>query len=632
MDDHERNAPRADEPFGEDMTTTRGQFSAMVAQQERERRFTLLVYYRDGAVSATVGPDHAQTTIGRARPSDIVLPERSLSRRHARFVYSDGALWVEDLASTNGTKLNGREINKREQLMVGDEAQLGSVTVTVHGFGATVGVARDRPQSYERFAAQLLDDALQAHTFGRSVALLMVRAGASAHGHVMRWYPAVREQLRPVDHVGLYGPESLLICLRESTLTQATDVARRIANVSWTGGSHSEQRTYRGLMIGAAAYPQCAASGEELIEVARRAVRRASPREQVKAAPPIGQRSAEADGDAPLVKSPALRAVYATVDRVARHNIPALITGETGSGKELVAQALHERSGRHGQLRCINCGAIPATLIESVLFGHERGAFTSAERRQIGVFEDAHNGTVLLDEIGELSPEAQAALLRVLETKRVRRVGGVDEVEVDVRVVAATHRDLEAMCQQGTFRLDLLYRLNAVTIKVPPLRERAEDIMPLARRFLAEAARETRVEIDGFAPEVERLFQRYRWPGNVRELRNVVERAVIIANSTLITAEDLPEPLRGGRRDARGTSLEIERVEIPPDDVSDAGEDLDFKTRIRNYEIALIADALEACGGNQSLAARRLRIPRRTLVRKLREYGLRGDDDDDGDE
>ncbi|MCC7538575.1 MAG: sigma-54-dependent Fis family transcriptional regulator, partial [Deltaproteobacteria bacterium] len=286
-------------------------------------------------------------------------------------------------------------------------------------------------------------------------------------------------------------------------------------------------------------------------------------------------------------------------------------------------------------LRTINCAAIPATLIESVLFGHEKGAFTGADRRSEGVFEQASGGTVFLDEIGELAPAAQAALLRVLETKRISRVGSSQEIEVDVRIVAATHRDLEAMCQEGKFRLDLLYRLNTMTLVVPPLRERHEEIEPLARQFLAAANRANDCHVKSIQPDALAALQRHSWPGNVRELRNVIERAVVIAHDDVLTVEDLPERIRSAAsspsavshlpsataQPASGSAPPQLAPTVAPPPIDDPS--VDFKDKIRQYEKDLILDALRRTEWNQTEAAKLLKMPLRTLVHKIGVFNIR---------
>jgi DNA-binding NtrC family response regulator len=312
------------------------------------------------------------------------------------------------------------------------------------------------------------------------------------------------------------------------------------------------------------------------------------------------------------------------VERVASRPISVLVLGETGTGKELVARALHEHSPRgRGPLKIINCAAIPDHLTESLLFGHLRGAFTGAHRDQPGVFAQAHGGTLFLDEVGELSSAAQAALLRVLDTKRICPIGGARDQEVDVRVIAATHRDLALMAARGDFRLDLYHRLNSVVLQIPPLRERVEDIVPLFEHFLAgkelDSSARPRVDHDTVA----RLLA-YDWPGNVRELRNVAERALALFDGHSVRPEDLPLHVRseeGQTRPAHIRAREDAVVQSMPSSASEAA--LDLRAVLRQQEIAIIREALRRSQGNQRRAAGLLRVPLRTLERKLRVLNVR---------
>ncbi len=319
---------------------------------------------------------------------------------------------------------------------------------------------------------------------------------------------------------------------------------------------------------------------------------------------------------APVAVAPAMRAALELAARVAGASVPVILWGETGTGKEVVARYLHESGPRRERpMVCVNCGAIPAQLVESTLFGHEKGAFTGAGQRQKGVFEEADGGTVLLDEIGELPPPAQAALLRVLETRRFSRVGSVKEIAVDVRVVAATHRDLSAMCAEGRFRTDLYYRLNTIVLAVPALRDRLEDIEPLAQRFLKDvgAGRPLRLGEDARA-----ALMAHSFPGNVRELRNAVEHAVVVARGEVITAGDLPPSVRGGGPLSAGLGG-VEAVD--PGGTEAAGGDL--RGHLLAYEAKILFDTLQATGWNQSEAARRLGVPIRTLSHKVKALGLK---------
>jgi DNA-binding NtrC family response regulator/pSer/pThr/pTyr-binding forkhead associated (FHA) protein len=581
------------------------------ALSDARERSSLLIYSRDHTQVVQMSADRP-TVIGRLRPADVAIPDMSISRQHARFELDAEGVWVEDLGSTNGTFVNGERIAGRSKLKPGDKVAVGTAIVTLHVMrDAADGEEVPGLDSHERLMTHLEHEVNQARYFGRKLALLMVQSPVG--DHVVTWAPKLRPELRPVDRVGLYGPNAALVVLPGLDAEAAIALAGRMA-------AASRRDDGRRLLFGVAIFPTGAASAEELIEVSRSAARHATEARPVHC-PREGL--APLEGQAPVVHSPALQEVFATVDRLARATIPVLIYGATGTGKEVVARAIHERSERRKKpLRCINCGAIPSSLIESALFGHERGAFTGADRQVKGVFEEAEGGSVLLDEIGELSPQAQAALLRVLETKRICRVGSSRELAVDVRILAATHRDLDEMCRAGRFRLDLLYRLNAMTVRIPSLRERPEDIVPLADHFLRQASRESGRTVRAISARALDLLCSYGWPGNVRELRNVIERAVVVSQGELITELDLSDRIRtpDARMDAHSTK---EIALLAEDEADEPEEDVDFKDRVRQFETELILEALRASGGNQTEAARRLRMPLRTLVHKLKAYGIK---------
>ena len=301
-----------------------------------------------------------------------------------------------------------------------------------------------------------------------------------------------------------------------------------------------------------------------------------------------------------MVASARLQALYALADRAAPRRLPVLVLGETGSGKELLARRIHARSPRAQRPFCdVNCAALPDTLLTSELFGHAPGAFTGAQRDRAGWFERADGGTLLLDEVGELSLAAQAALLRVLETGVVQPLGGARQRSVDVRVVATTHRDLEAMVAAGTFREDLWYRLNTITLTLPPLRERPDDVRALVERFLAEAAAEVGRTLT-LTKRAWACLLAYGWPGNVRALRNEFARAAALAEASTLDASDFSE-----------------RLTRPLVAVAQ-----DYRSRLRQCEAKLLREVLERTGWNQSEAARLLDMPRRTLVHKLGVLGL----------
>ena len=320
-----------------------------------------------------------------------------------------------------------------------------------------------------------------------------------------------------------------------------------------------------------------------------------------------------------LGDSAPLRAVLKQVSRLAPVDTTVLISGESGTGKELVARELHAQSRRAAMpFVAVNCGAIPAGLLESELFGHARGAFTDARTAKRGLFAEADGGTLFLDEVGELPLPAQVKLLRVLQEGELRPVGESRVEKVDVRVVAATLRDLGKLVEKGEFREDLYYRLNVVNVRLPPLRERREDVPVLARAFISRFNRELNREppVQGLSPEAEALMDAWAWPGNVRELENAMERAVLLADGPLILPDNLPERLWAAP--PPGPTGEVSApARVPP-----AGSDLSLKRAIREMEESYIRAALRRTKGNRTRAAEVLDISHRALLYKIKEYGI----------
>ena len=307
-----------------------------------------------------------------------------------------------------------------------------------------------------------------------------------------------------------------------------------------------------------------------------------------------------------IARSAVMERLLETVAQVAPSEATVLITGESGTGKEMIAGAIHFNSFRKdGPFVKINCAAIAETLLESELFGHEKGAFTGADRRKEGKFRQAEGGTIFLDEVSEMSFAMQVKLLRVLQEREVVRVGGDEVIRIDVRVIAATNRDLLSEVAAGRFREDLFYRINVVTLHLPPLRERPEDIPLIAQHYLALFAERNRKEIRGFSPQAMDRLLRHPWPGNVRELMNAVERGVVLSRSEYLGEEEF----------VLAPSGKIPVSDFPPESVAGGGP-------LEEVEKATILKTLEAVGGNMSEAARRLGITRRTLHLKLRKYGM----------
>jgi two-component system, NtrC family, response regulator AtoC len=320
-------------------------------------------------------------------------------------------------------------------------------------------------------------------------------------------------------------------------------------------------------------------------------------------------RGSAAEGLARLVGSgAAMELLRATIKRVAQHRSTVLITGESGTGKELVARAIHDESPRRERrFVAINCAAIPATLLESELFGHRKGAFTDAVKDRAGLFEEADGGTLFLDEIGELPMALQVKLLRAIQESEIRRIGDTASIKVDVRLIAATLRDLQAEVAGGRFREDLFYRLNVLPVVVPPLRDRADDVAELVATFASRHA-ERSGRTSRFTPEAVALLAQQPWPGNVRELENAVERALVLAEGDEVDAAFLADHVRRGA--------------TPPPVAPTAPVELSIKKATRDLEVELIKRALAETGGNRTNAAKLLEISHRALLYKIKEYGL----------
>jgi two-component system response regulator HydG len=313
-----------------------------------------------------------------------------------------------------------------------------------------------------------------------------------------------------------------------------------------------------------------------------------------------------------LGESPAMKQVYSVIDRVAGSSVDVLITGETGTGKELVARALHQRSRRAAApFVPVDCGAIPDALMEAELFGHERGAFTGADARRMGLIEFADGGTLFLDEIGELPLALQAKLLRVLQERRVRRVGARQETAVDVRVIAATSRNLDEMVERGEFRRDLFYRVNVVRIDLPPLRARGDDVGLLAEFFANRAAQEMGKPVSGLSMDAYQVLRGYHWPGNVRELQNAVRRAVAMTRSATAGVEDLPDDIVAAAGRAAG-------------DGAETGFFAQRAAHMARFERQFLTDLLARHQGDVTAAAREAKLPRGTLYRLMKGHSLDG--------
>jgi two-component system response regulator AtoC len=567
--------------MGTDLQTLAGVTEMAVATGPRA---TLVIHLGGDDGSRVIDlPDGIDVTFGRSRGATITLDHEKVSRMHARIRRTSDAIAVEDLGSRNGTRVNGAKIEGITRIVHGDEVSVGPIIAIVNvtsGLRHTTPIA-DSNAGEQRLAAEV-DRAVRYH---RPCTLALLRIPSDA---VVEQIAAT---LRPMDMLAEDAGDDYIVILPELSRADGTAAVQRAVDMARAANVT--------IAVATAQCPDDGTSVERLVGQLRAGLRTGHP-----------PRAETEVARSPLVHDPAMQRVYALVDRIADTAMTALILGETGVGKEVICEAIHARSSRRDRpLIKLNCAALPETLLESELFGHERGAFTGADRRKVGFFEAADGGTLFLDEIGDMPLTLQAKLLRVLERKVITRVGGTTEVATDARVIAATHRDLDADVRTGRFRQDLLFRIGGFTIVIPPLRDRPDEILPLAEHFVRTGSDPARAT-PRLSADARDALVGYAWPGNVRELKNAIERALVLSDDE-ITAADLPErmldasrrtrpigaTLNTGARDVRGQLAEVER--------------------------AAIVAALEADGHNQTRAARRLGLSRRALIYKMEKYGLK---------
>jgi DNA-binding NtrC family response regulator/pSer/pThr/pTyr-binding forkhead associated (FHA) protein len=536
-------------------------------------------------------PEGGEVTFGRSRGATIVVDHEKVSRLHARIRRTAAGVTVEDLGSRNGTRLNADKLEEKDgarAVAAGDEIGVGPATAVL---AVTSRLARrTRIADPEAFEARLAAEVDRAARYQRRIVVAALKVGGDD-----AVAEAIGRAIRPMDLLADYGGDQYMLALPELALDEASALVRRL--IGEARGLGTDVRA------GLAIAPDDARTTDQLLERSRAALRRTRQAgDVVVAEPPAPTTPADV-----VLADPAMKRIYAMVERIADSTLTVLVLGETGVGKELIADAIHRGSSRRGgPLVKLNCASLPENLLESELFGHERGAFTGADRRKIGFFEAATGGTLFLDEIGEMQLALQAKMLRVLERKVVTRVGGTDELAVDVRVVCATHRDVEAEVRAGRFREDLYFRIAGFTVAVPPLRDRKTEIVPLAEHFLRSIAAELDQPPPPLGDDAAAALASHDWPGNVRELRNAVERAMVIRTSGVIHADDLPDNVRDAGRRARPGSAENT-----------------MRDQLAELERSAIVDALELHGGNQTRAAQRLGISRRALIYKMEKLGLK---------
>jgi len=573
-------------------TLQESSFDELAAQVPGSMR--LLIFSGDTVTHKTL-PAGGEWVIGRSEECDVWIDVPALSRRHA-VLRIGPPMTVEDLGSINGTRVRGRKLESSEHAPVapGDSIDLGAVTLIVQRISRSAQAQRGRRLwSHAYFEGRLEEECSRAEASGVAFTVLRVQLEGAASPAVVQ--QVLLDKLAPTDLIAAYGPgEYEAVVFGEA---KGKDVAKRLADAC--------QARNAPVRVGHAVYGPDGRDPDQLFG-------EACARIELKPGPGADEVTQNVVPGI-VVKDPQMEALHALLKRVAQSDIPVLLLGETGVGKEVFAEGVHNHSARKkGPFLRLNCAALTETLLESELFGHEKGAFTGAVKTKIGLLESASGGTVLLDEIGEMPISTQAKLLRVLEAKEVIRVGDVKARPIDVRFVAATHRDLEGSIEKGVFRKDLFFRLNGVTLVIPPLRDRAAEIESMARHFIARAARQFhRSPEPSLSTEALSMLKAYAWPGNLREMRNVLERATLLCNGNVIGPEDLPQ------EKFSAPVLERERLSGAHVAVQAGSGTPEFEA-----ERQRIMSALESNGGNQTLAAKQLGISRRTMLNRLDAYAI----------
>jgi DNA-binding NtrC family response regulator len=569
-------------------------------------------------------PPSGEVVIGRADDVQLRIADRTASRRHAKLLIGqmgpsgpsgqpggDG-IRIVDLDSHNGTRVGGRRITAARELHHGDIIQICDVTLVLHH--ESLPAAPRAPVDLGVFRRRLDEEVERCVRYGRSLGLVCLPLGEGAD--TARAAGAIGDELRLLDVLAWDGAAQLLLLAPELGDEELGELAARLLE--------TVRPLAKEARAGLALYPRDGGDGDTLLSAARAAALQAQA-----AAPGTPGLIVRADQADPLVKigehtvvvaDPAMQRIFALVERLAHSDLPVLIHGETGTGKEIIATALHTRSRRRDKrLLALNCAALPESLAESEIFGHEKGAFTGAAAQKPGVLEQASGGTVFLDELGELPPSIQAKLLRVLETQKLVRIGGTREIPIDVRLVAATHKNLDEEIRAGRFRQDLFFRLSAARVVLPPLRDRRREIPLLSRLFLTRACEKLGRPPLLLSDAAMSLLLSHPWPGNLREPRNVMDFVAATCAGGTVTSSDLLGPLEGS-----ATPTRPEPAAANPAATSDGGPPRfrNLEEELRELERTRMTEALKATGGVHVRAAELLGMPIRTFTYKARQYGL----------
>jgi DNA-binding NtrC family response regulator/pSer/pThr/pTyr-binding forkhead associated (FHA) protein len=580
----------------------------------------LLVF--EGASSSVLHlPPVGEVTIGRGEAATLRVHDNSVSRLHARITMASGEARISDLDSQNGTLVNGERITGTRRLFTGNTISIGSVSLVFHA-SVRMPAGLHRPilkfDEMRRRIEEEIERTLQYHRpLTTLVAVMQVEPTQRT-----RLAHALGASLRIVDVVGAGASDQLVILMPECDVDQAPEAAARVLKSLLPIAATAK--------VGYATCPHDGCDVETLVSSARDAALAATPA-SVGAAAHTYETKQIADRKV-IVADPAMSRLYALIERLAAAELPVLVCGETGTGKELAARAVHQWSARKARpLVAFNCAALTETLVESELFGHEKGAFSGAVAAKPGLLEVASGSTVFLDEIGEMSPTTQAKLLRVLETKRVIRVGDVREREIDIRLVAATDRNLADEVRAGRFRQDLFFRLGAATLWLPPLRDRKRELAILAQTFLADACRQANRAPMTISDDAMQRLATYEWPGNIRELKNVMDYVAAAFTEPVLQAWHLSRSLSGPAGEEDEEALPAPRrartstpvsIPITPIDTTPPTKFRPIEDEIKDLERRRMIEALAAAGGNQTRAADLIAMPLRTFQAKLRFYDI----------